>query len=206
MTRQTSTDVYHQIQTEGLLSKARWLVYSELFTYGPLTGSELDQRLSARGSMAHKRLSELKDIGVVAEVGLKKCSVSGREVLSWDVTAFLPSQREKVSCRSPAKWEQVGIAGVDAGLIWIGDPCYCVTPDAGEHPAKTWSEFVGKLREDVKDENRGAKQWNYSMGHPGLGVSISRFGGDGTYPVFVKRNANGRVLEAKIVFSERGRP
>lgn len=25
-------------------------------------------------------------------------------------------------------WTQVGVIGVDSGLCWVGDPCYCVTP------------------------------------------------------------------------------
>ena len=39
------------------------------------------------------------------------------------------------------KWEEVGLIGVDAGLCWLGDPCYCVTPDADNHPTQTWIEF-----------------------------------------------------------------
>jgi len=94
-------------------------------------------------------------------------------------------------------WEQVGEIGVDAGLCWIGDPCYCVTPDATEHPAPTWSEFCDKL---FKGEDSQTKQWNHKLGHTGLGVSIETGYGDGTYPVYVKRNYEGRITEAKVVF------
>ena len=93
-------------------------------------------------------------------------------------------------------WEQVGVIGVDAGLCWIGDPCYCVTPDSTEHPAQTWSEFCDKLFEDTSD----TKQWNHKLGHSGLGVSVSTGYGDGTYPVYVKRNSEGLITEAKVVF------
>lgn len=96
--------------------------------------------------------------------------------------------------KQKSKWEQVGEIGVDAGLCWIGDPCYCVTPDATEHPAKTWAEFCQKLG------NEDTKQWNYKLGHAGLGVSVQTGYGDGTYPVFVKKNKEGRVMEAKVVF------
>lgn len=97
------------------------------------------------------------------------------------------------------KWEKVGIIGVDAGLCWIGDPCYCVTPDSDEHPAQTWEEFCKKL---FQNEKNGILQWNYKLGHAGLGVSIGQFGGDGTYPVYVKRASGGLITEAKIVFDE----
>ena len=94
-------------------------------------------------------------------------------------------------------WEEIGVIGVDAGLCWLGDPCYCVTPDADNHPAKTWKEFCRKLNDDEKG---GTKQWNYSKGHAGLGVTVHTGYGDGEYPVFVKRNKEGRISEVKIKF------
>lgn len=99
-------------------------------------------------------------------------------------------------------WEQVGVIGVDAGLCWIGDPCYCVTPDASEHPAKTWGEFCTALaaKEEKSGDNRVA-QWNTKRGQAGLGVTVDT-GGDGVYPVSVRRNKEGRIIEARVVFIE----
>jgi len=96
-----------------------------------------------------------------------------------------------------AKWETVGQIGVDAGLCWLGDPCYIMGKDAGEQPAKTWSEFCDDLH---KRENRGAAQWNYKHGHAGLGVTVTTGFGDGTYPVQVKRTSEGRISEVRIKF------
>lgn len=98
------------------------------------------------------------------------------------------------------KWERVGVVGVDAGLCWIGDPGYVVTPDADEHPAKTWNEFVTDLQNNQSYLQTGVRQYNYKMGHPGLGVCIGGFGGDGTFNVFVRRDDDGRIAEAKVVF------
>ena len=94
-------------------------------------------------------------------------------------------------------WEQVGIIGVDAGLCWIGDPCYCVTPDANEHPAQTWSDFCSLI-----EKMQCSQQFNYKMGHAGLGVCIGGFGGDGSFPVFIRKNKEGQVVEAKVVFED----
>ena len=98
-------------------------------------------------------------------------------------------------------FRHAGVCGVDAGSIWIGDPCYCVTPDAGEHPAETWGEFVNILAEE---DFPNTKQFNYKRGHPGVGVYVSSGFGDGTYDVFVKEVDEGawgkRVAEARIVF------
>lgn len=97
------------------------------------------------------------------------------------------------------EWEHAGVIGVDAGLCWIGDPCYCVTPDCTEHPAETWGEFCDQLSDD---DFHAPKQWNYKAGHAGLGVSVSTGYGDGTYPVYVRRNSEGRIAEVKVVFIE----
>ena len=97
------------------------------------------------------------------------------------------------------QWERVGRCGVDAGLIIIGDPCYFAVPDADHHPAKTWDEFCDRC---VPAENEISKQLCFERGYDGLGVVISGFGGDGIYPVFVRRNEEGMVVEAKIAFEE----
>lgn len=119
-----------------------------------------------------------------------------------------------------SEWRKVGVIGVDAGLCWVGDPCYCVTPDSSEHPAETWGEFCSKLSamnlripptkdelrpptdEELKKAQRhnNAQQWNYKSGHPGLGVTVSTGYGDGTYAVYVRENSEGCVKELKIVF------
>lgn len=90
------------------------------------------------------------------------------------------------------KWEKVGVVGVDAGLLWLGDPCYCVTPDATEHPAKSWKEFCNKLF-------CGTFQWNNKAGHEGLGVTAETGYGDGTYPVEVLRE-DGRIKAVRVRF------
>jgi hypothetical protein len=88
--RKTSIEVYHKIKAEGLLSTMRFAVYEELFLRGPMTGKELDKALGT--DSAHKRLSELKALGVVedSEPRTRRCKVSGENVVEWDVTGRLP--------------------------------------------------------------------------------------------------------------------
>ena len=95
------------------------------------------------------------------------------------------------------QWERVGEIGVDAGLCWVGDPCYCVTPDASEHPAETWSDFCSQQE---AHQRNGVRQWHYRAGHPGLGVTVQTGDGDGCYPVYVRRTFDGRIAEVKVVF------
>lgn len=98
------------------------------------------------------------------------------------------------------EWEKVGVIGVDAGLCWIGDPCYILHRDDDKYIAigKNWREFCSNF------ENYPVmKQFHYDMGHPGLGFCVSTGYGDGSYDVFVKRNNEGRIAEVKVVFIEK---
>lgn len=95
--------------------------------------------------------------------------------------------------------EQVGVMGVDAGLCWVGDPCYCVTPDADSHPAKTWKEFCDKIG------TADTMQFDFANGVKGLGVCVSTGYGDGCYPVYVRRAADGRIDSVEVVFIDEDR-
>ena len=92
-------------------------------------------------------------------------------------------------------WQEIGEIGVDAGLCWLGDPCYILhreTPpeDIGEN----WLGFCDKMKDSVK------RQFNYELGHAGLGVCLSTGYGDGVYPVLARFNSEGRIAEVKIKF------
>jgi len=81
--KRTSIKAFKEITEEGLLSKMRYKVYKELYLNGPATGSELNNRLD--GYSYHKRLSELRDLGVVEEICTRKCNVSNRLATVWNV-------------------------------------------------------------------------------------------------------------------------
>ena len=102
------------------------------------------------------------------------------------------------------KRERVGFCGVDAGLIWIGDPCYILHKYKNaekdyDKPPKSigddWPDFCGKFEGPVT-------KFDFDLGHEGLGICISDFGGDGCYPVYITRNEKGRVVKAEIVFDD----
>ncbi len=96
------------------------------------------------------------------------------------------------------EYEHIGHIGVDAGLCWVGDPCYILhteDEDNAKELGTTWGEFCDKLTEDGV-----YTKFNYPLGHEGLGIAISTGYGDGFYPVYIKKNPNGRVAEIRIVF------
>lgn len=125
----------------------------------------------------------LNDIGGVL--------ISGDDILS--ATGRKGHQKMK-----DQKWEQVGEIGVDAGLCWIGDPCYVLHPDvAPKAIGKNWKEFCQRLD---GEQYPIAKQFNYDLGHAGLGVCVSTGYGDGTYPVEIRRDEDGRIAEVRVKF------
>jgi Protein of unknown function (DUF4241) len=95
--------------------------------------------------------------------------------------------------------ERIGDIGVDAGLCWVGDPCYILHKD--EPPkaiGKSWDEFCDILYQD--DQFPICKQFNYDLGHPGLGIVMSSGYGDGTYPVYAEFDDEGRVAKVWVEF------
>ena len=81
--RGTSKAVYHSIVASGLLGEMQQAVFDCLYRYGPMTGSEIDEKLTGSRGHYHKRLSELKKMDVVEEVGKRTCKVTGRVALVW---------------------------------------------------------------------------------------------------------------------------
>jgi hypothetical protein len=91
-TRQTSIDCYNQIKEEGLLSKRRLQAFEALLKIAPCTATELQKSMNYNdgGRDCIKRLSELRDLGVIYEKTERICSVTGRNVIEWDLTDNLP--------------------------------------------------------------------------------------------------------------------
>jgi hypothetical protein len=93
-TRQTSIECYNQIKAEGLLSKQRLAVYSSLLQMGkPSTAREVYSTMDVAKQEA-TRFTELRNLGVIYEVGNRKCSVTGRTAIEWDLTDRLPVEIE----------------------------------------------------------------------------------------------------------------
>ncbi len=96
--RTTSFEAYREIRDRGLLSPMRWRVYACLYGYGPFTSAELDEHMRNPKELRpgyHKRLSELRGMEVVQEVGERECRVTGRNAIVWDVTDRLPVKLDK---------------------------------------------------------------------------------------------------------------
>lgn len=101
-----------------------------------------------------------------------------------------------------SEWVQVGAIGVDAGLVWVGDPCYIMDDEATERIP--WNRFVDALEQKLlSTPHPGVATWDYRVGHSGLGVSVISGYGDGSYPVYVRYAQDGRIAAVQAIFIER---
>lgn len=91
-TRKTSIEAFNKIKQEGLLSKRRFEVYEALYTSAPCTSSEAIRNAKTTFGVfgVSSRFTELRDLGVIYEKGEKKCTITGRNVIEWDLTNGLP--------------------------------------------------------------------------------------------------------------------
>lgn len=92
------------------------------------------------------------------------------------------------------KREQVGYITVDAGLVQVGDPCY--TSENQNH-CNDWTKFCDKL---FKNQKEGVLKVNHEAGAPGKAIVVNTAYGDGVYPVYVKRDDNGNILQLIVDF------
>ena len=96
MARETSIRAYRQIKEEGLLSKMRLKVFEAILHNAPCTSGEaLSSMLKSDSvlSQSRARFTELRDRGVIKEVGHRNCRITGRRAI-WDLTDELPREPE----------------------------------------------------------------------------------------------------------------
>lgn len=104
-TRQTSIDCYNQIKANGLLSKRRLEVYEAILKNAPCTSSEaMAGNLNGTNvlSQSRARFTELRKLGVIYERGYRKCKITGRNVIEWDLTDKVP-RNIKLSSKATKK-------------------------------------------------------------------------------------------------------
>lgn len=106
--RQTSIEVYRQIEKDGLLAGIRWNVYKVMYQHGPMTSAECNAKMKGLGlirtdertpSQIRARFTELVQMGCLQELPQRKCKVTENLVIEYDVTdrfpVPLPKKRKK---------------------------------------------------------------------------------------------------------------
>tara|TARA_R110000744_G_scaffold334086_1_gene439458 strand:+ start:57 stop:479 length:423 start_codon:yes stop_codon:yes gene_type:complete len=92
-TRQTSIDCYNEIKANGLLSKKRLEVYEAILKKAPCTSGEAFATMTTKEnqiSQSRARFTELRELGVIYEKDVRKCRITGVNVIEWDLTNKLP--------------------------------------------------------------------------------------------------------------------
>lgn len=99
------------------------------------------------------------------------------------------------------KWINIGTISVDAGLCWIGDPCYILHQDNPLNSiGRCWSEFCDVIQKSFT-KDKPAVEFNHNGGYNGAGVCVSTGYGDGCYEVQALID-NGIVKSIKIDFAD----
>lgn len=108
------------------------------------------------------------------------------------------------------EWTKAGTITVDSGCVAVGDPCYTMNKEAND-VADTWTDWLAEtyprvfgaevLRDHNPTDSDLGKPTNV-RGLEGAGVVVGTLYGDGSYPVYVKKNAAGRVTALMVDFKE----
>lgn len=97
MVQKTSVQTYHAIKNSGILADKRMKVY-DIFYENPegLTGTQVSNIFkqlhptAQHSETIRNRITELRDMGVLTEVGLVECEVTKRQVMKFMLNDNMP--------------------------------------------------------------------------------------------------------------------
>lgn len=97
----------------------------------------------------------------------------------------------------------IGTVGIDAGMLYLGDPCYIVDKPLGQKP---WGEFLDDMYATSND-GEDARWWTVNSPFPNpaagsfpAGHVVTTGWGDGEYPVEITLAKDGRVASVTVTF------
>jgi hypothetical protein len=105
---------------------------------------------------------------------------------------------EKESSYDESKLYKIGSFAVDAGLCWIGDPCYILHKKEEDNPkslGNNWHDFVAPINDHFISQS-----FTFDHGGEGLGILTKTAYGDGVYSVFAKMTKEGLIRQIIIDF------
>lgn len=131
MTRPTSAAAYRAVIDSGLLNAQQHRAFDALYSYSNgVTGRELERAIGSTDG--HKRLTELRDMGIAEELEPRRCQVSGHRAIVWRARAVpdphplpkKPKRPSKETLRAALAHYTLRDAGgrdpaVDATLTWL---------------------------------------------------------------------------------------
>lgn len=95
--------------------------------------------------------------------------------------------------------QRIGTVGVDAGMLYLGDPCYVIDAPLGR---RAWDQFLkeiggpeGYLESHAVVEGEAVTGQRFPAG-----LVVVSGGGDGEYPVYAEFDGEGRIARLVIDF------
>jgi len=151
------TDVHEAILNSGILTQSQRVVYMAVYAHGPITGREINFRLSTQSG--HKRLAELKRLDVIDTFGRKKCTSSGRLTVAWSVTHREPKLKADAAPTSPrSKFMQANgrAAGLAKALRFRPRVRRKESAEAFVGRYLKWErDYVTTITDDIEEESDG---------------------------------------------------
>lgn len=98
----------------------------------------------------------------------------------------------KPKSNKPNDFHLEGYIPVDSGQVMLIDPCYIKSDFESEFDAEPSLNYAGACKVTLSKNRCGE--------FGGLAFATSTLHGDGSYPVYVKRDKDGGILEVKIKF------
>jgi len=106
MIQKTSIETYNAIKNSGLISEKRMKIF-EIFYKNPqgLTGAEVSEiyrkenPTSQHSETIRNRITELFQMGILAELGVVECQFSKRSVMKWCCVDKMPIPLKKNATR-----------------------------------------------------------------------------------------------------------
>lgn len=97
MVQKTSIETYYAIKNSGVLSDKRMKVYDIFFEHPEgLTGTQVSNIFkklhptAQHSETIRNRITELRDMGVLSEVGLVECEYTNRQVMKFALNNSMP--------------------------------------------------------------------------------------------------------------------
>lgn len=94
------------------------------------------------------------------------------------------------------KFQKVGTICVDSGQVMLIDPCYIKEGFDNSPSDKPGLNYAGACKTTLTKEGFG------EFGGDSMAFATRTAYGDGVYPVYIKRDEDGTILEMKIKFHE----
>ena len=97
---------------------------------------------------------------------------------------------------------QIGTVGVNAGMLYIGDPCYVIDAPLGR---RAWDQFLKEIAgPEGYLESHAVVEGETATGNRfPAGLVLVSGAGDGEYPVYAEFTADGLIARVTINFELR---